>query len=191
MKLQRTQKLTDFPHLNLYQTQYEDRLGQSKSWVFASRQDPPRIVSKQWDTPDAVVIVPYHVSRHKLVIIQEYRVALGGYQYGFPAGLVDTGESVDEACRRELHEETGLALQRIIKQSPPVYSSSGMTDESVAMVFVECDGSPTNAANESSEDIQAVFVGPEEAGEICAQMIQPIDAKAWIVLEAFAQTGTL
>ena len=144
----RTHKLTDLPHLNLYRTHYEDRNGDPKDWVFASRQAPPRLMSGQWETPDAVVIVPYHVSRHKLVIIEEFRVVLGGYQYGFPAGLMDAGETVVETCRRELFEETGLSVHRILRQSPPVYSSSGITDEAVSMVFVECDGTPSNAANE-------------------------------------------
>jgi ADP-ribose pyrophosphatase len=187
----RTHKLTDLPHLNLYRTHYEDRNGDPKAWVFASRQDPPRLMSGQWETPDAVVIVPYHVSRHKLVIIEEFRVVLGGYQYGFPAGLMDAGETVVETCGRELFEETGLSVSRILRQSPPVYSSSGITDEAVSMVFVECDGTPSNAANESSEDIRTLFVGQEEAQALCADADRRMDVKTWVVLSTFAQSGTL
>ena len=191
MNILRTHKLTDLPHLNLYRTHYEDRNGDPKAWVFASRQDPPRLMSGQWETPDAVVIVPYHVSRHKLVIIEEFRVVLGGYQYGFPAGLMDAGETVVETCRRELFEETGLSAHRIFRQSPPVYSSSGITDEAVSMVFVECDGTPSNAANESSEDIRTLFVGKEEAQALCAATDRRMDVKTWVVLSTFAQSGTL
>jgi ADP-ribose pyrophosphatase len=138
-----------------------------------------------------VVIVPYHVGRRKLVIIEEFRVVLGGYQYGFPAGLVDDGETVDVTCRRELKEETGLALQRILRRSPPVYSSSGMTDEAVTMVFVECDGTPSNAANESSEDIRAVLVDPAEAETLCTAAEHRMDVKTWIVLSTFARFGRI
>ena len=191
MNILRTHKLTDLPHLNLYRTHYEDRNGDPKAWVFASRQDPPRLMSGQWETPDAVVIVPYHVSRHKLVIIEEFRVVLGGYQYGFPAGLMDAGETVVETCRRELFEETGLSVHRILRQSPPVYSSSGITDEAVSMVFVECDGTPSNAANESSEDIRTLFVGKDEAQALCADTDRRMDVKTWVVLSTFAQSGTL
>jgi ADP-ribose diphosphatase len=187
----RTRKLTDLPHLNLYRTHYEDRNGDPRAWVFASRQDPPRLMSGQWDIPDAVVIVPYHISRHKLVIIEEFRVVLGGYQYGFPAGLMDAGETVVETCGRELFEETGLSVHRILRQSPPVYSSSGITDESVSMVFVECDGTPSNAANESSEDIRTLFVGKEEAQALCAATDRRMDVKTWVVLSTFAQSGML
>lgn len=186
MNILRTRKLTDMPHLNLYQTHYEDRHGDPKAWVFASRQDPPRLVSGAWDTPDAVVIVPYHRDRRQLVIIEEFRVTLGGYQYGFPAGLVDAGETLADACRRELFEETGLNLRQILRQSPPVLSSSGITDETVAMVFVECDGTPSDAANESSEDIRTVCVGREEAGALCRDARRRMDVKTWIVLTSYA-----
>ena len=191
MHIVKTRKLTDFPYLNLFGTHYVDQRGKAKEWIFASRQDPPRIESGQWETPDAVVIVPYHTSRRKLVIIEEFRVVLGGYQYGFPAGLVDAGETVAATCDRELREETGLSLERILRQSPPVYSSSGITDESVSMVFVECDGTPSNAANESSEDIRAVFVDPSEAETLCSAADHPMDVKTWIVLSTFARLGTI
>ena len=191
MHILNTRKLTDLPFLNLYGIRYEDRRGTAKDWVFASRQDPPRIESGQWQTPDAVIVVPYHVDRRKLVIIEEFRVVLGGYQYGFPAGLVDAGETVAATCDRELREETGLALRRILRQSPPVYSSSGMTDEAVTMVFVECDGTPSNAANESSEDIRAVLVDPAEAEKLCTAAEHLMDVKTWIVLSTFARFGSI
>lgn len=191
LKILETRKLTDLPHLNLFRARYEDRHGNSKGWIFASRQDPPRLVSGKWDLPDAVVIVPYHLTHRKLVIIEEFRVPLGTYQYGFPAGLVDAGETIEATCRRELLEETGLALRRIVRQSPPVLSSSGITDESISMVFVECDGTPSNKANEGSEDIQAVFVGQQQARTICAETDRRMDVKTWIVLSAYAQFGAI
>jgi len=187
----RTDKLTDLSHLNLYRTRYEDRNGDSKNWVFASRQDPPRLLSGAWQEPDAVVIVPYHVARQKLVVIEEFRVVLGGYQYGFPAGLVDPGETVEDTCGRELFEETGLSLARVLRQSPPVYSSSGMTDESVSIVYVECDGMPSNAANESSEDIRTVLVDREAAADLCMGTDRRIDVKTWLVLSHYARFGTV
>ena len=191
MNILGTQKLTDYPHLNLFRTRYEDRHGEARTCIFASRRDPSRLMSNQWEKPDAVVIVPFHTSREMMVIIKEYRVVLGDYQYGFPAGLMDPGESVADTCRRELFEETGLTLGRVRRQSPPVYSSSGITDESVSMVYVECDGTPSRAANESSEDIQTVFVGPQEAAALCANHDLRMDVKTWVVLSAFAQSGRI
>ena len=139
--------------------------------------------------PDAVVIVPFHNENDKLVIIKEFRVPLGGYQYGFPAGLVDEGETIQQTCIRELKEETGLNITRIKKISPPVYSSSGMTDESVSMVYVECDGKPSNKGNTGSEDITTIFVSPPEASELCKDSKIKLDVKTLLVLSSFAESG--
>ncbi|MBW2564331.1 MAG: NUDIX hydrolase, partial [Deltaproteobacteria bacterium] len=167
MKIQNVEKITNCRHLNLYKISYINQNGIEKLWHIASRSDKPKCLTGKFDMPDAVVIVPFHKKKDKLVIIKEFRVPLGDYQYGFPAGLVDEGETVQQTCIRELKEETGLNLTHIKKISPPVYSSSGMTDESVSMVYAECDGTPSNKGNEASEDITTIFVSPSKASELC------------------------
>jgi ADP-ribose pyrophosphatase len=136
-----------------------------------------------------VVIVAQHRENARLVVVREFRVPLGGYQYGFPAGLLDSGETLESACCRELFEETGLTVDRMIKSSPPVYSTSGMTDEAVSMVYVQCSGEISNAGNSSSEDIHPFLVSPEEALCLCHEPDQMLDVKTWLVLQAFGETG--
>ena len=189
MEIKNVEKITDCRHLNLYEISYINRNGMEKLWHIASRGDQPKCVTGQFDMPDAVVIVPFHKEKDKLVIIQEFRVPLGGYQYGFPAGLVDKGETIQQTCIRELKEETGLNATRIKKISPPVYSSSGMTDESVSMVYVECDGTPSNKGNEGSEDITTIFMTPSKASELCKNSKIKVDVKTWLVLNSFAEEG--
>ena len=189
MKIQNVDKITDCRHLNLYEILYINQNGIEKLWHIASRADKPKCVTGQFDMPDAVVIVPFHNENDKLVIIKEFRVPLGGYQYGFPAGLVDEGEKIQQTCIRELKEETGLNITRIKKISPPVYSSSGMTDESVSMVYVECDGTPSNKDNTDSEDITTIFISPLKASELCKDSKIKLDVKTWLVLSSFAESG--
>ena len=191
MKLIQTQKITHHRHLNLFRSDYRDQKGAARTWIYASRQARPRMETQDWDRPDAVVIVPWHIERRQLVVIREYRVVLDGYQLGFPAGLMDPGETIMQTARRELFEETGLTLKRVIRHSPAVYSSSGMTDESVALVFAECDGAPSDAANESSEDIQVVFLGVDEARRMIDEPGLKIDVKTWMALAAFARHGAI
>ena len=121
-----------------------------------------------------------------MVIIREFRVPLDDYEYGFPAGLVDKGETVEQAARRELMEETGLTVSRFIKVSPPIYSSAGMTDESVAMVYVECEGEPSNSANTDSEIIEIQLISPDEALDLLSDSTLKFDAKAWLAISQFA-----
>ena len=134
MEIKKADKLTDLKWLNMFEVAYVDKNGRNKSWQIATRAREPKCVTGRFTNPDAVVIVPFHTPENKIDITREYRVPLADYEYGFPAGLVDDGESIEQAARRELKEETGLTLTRVIDISPPIYSSAGMTDESVVMV---------------------------------------------------------
>ncbi len=182
-------KLTDLRHLNLYTVQYRDRTGRHKTWTYASRSGPGNSGDTGPSRPDAVVVVPFHVLERKLVIIKEFRVVLGGYQYGFPAGLLDPGEGVVQAGKRELFEETGLRLTRVLAQSPAVYSSSGMTDESVSLLYVECEGTASTAHTEDSEDIEVIMVSRREAARLLETPDIRFDVKTWIVLNQFSAHG--
>lgn len=181
MKICKKEQITDYTHLNLVSVEYQDRTDTGKSWIYASRGNVVR--------PDAVVVVPFHVKSDKLVLIREFRVPLQGVQYGFPAGLVDKGEDVETAGTRELFEETGLTATRVLRQSPPIFSSSGMTDESVCLLYLECDGEPCTDQNEASEEIEVMLVSQAEAVNLLAQTDLLFDVKTWIVLDRFGSTG--
>ncbi len=184
-------KETNFAHLNLFSMRYRDTLDKEKSWVFASRSENPRPCAGKTSVPDAVVVVPYHLETQRLVIIREFRVPLGGYQYGFPAGLVDKGEQSVAAAKRELWEETGLTLVNVLRQSPPVFSSSGMTDESVSLVYAECQGEPSTLANEASEDIEVILLSREDAASLLNTPDLKFDVKTWIIVSTFAAAGRI
>jgi ADP-ribose pyrophosphatase len=184
-------KLTDEKWLNLFDVRNVASSGDEKSWKIATRQKEPKCVKENYEQPDAVVIVPFHKAKDKMVIAREYRVPLNDYEYGFPAGLVDDGETVEQATRRELSEETGLTVCRIIKRSPPIYSSAGMTDESVTMVYVECEGQPSASANTESELIETLFISPDEALRLLSDRTLKFDAKAWLVISQFAENNRL
>ncbi|MDT8378953.1 MAG: NUDIX hydrolase [Desulfotignum sp.] len=189
MQIHQVCKLTDRHHLNLFSIQYQDKVGRDKVWTYASRSGPDDSGYTRPNQPDAVVVVPYHVTERKLVIIKEFRVVLGGWQYGFPAGLLDPGEGVVQAGKRELFEETGLRLTRVVTQSPAVYSSSGLTDESVSLVYAECQGVPSSIHTEDSEDIHVMMLSRQDAGRLLETPDILFDVKTWIVLRQFSDRG--
>ncbi len=220
MKIIETEQLTDFKHLNLFSVKYSDRNKKSKSWIFASRSETPDVMvtsnsirelsnnlgnkeiltsdaltsyaeTKITKKPNAVVIVPFHQDYKKLVMIREFRVPLGDYQYGFPAGLMDKGEEIEETAIRELKEETGLKIVNIVRKSPVIYSSSGMTDESISLVYVTCTGVPSLEWNEDSEDIEVLMISSEDAQNLLNTPEIKFDVKSWIVLSTFARTGII
>lgn len=191
MKIRSAARLTDSKWLNMFEISYVDPAGCIRTWQSVSRAGEPKCITGKYDTPDAVVIVPFHTTAARLVITREFRVPLGDFEYGFPAGLVDKGETIAQAARRELMEETGLSLTRCLKISPPLYSSAGMTDESVSMVYVECDGQPSTQGNSGSELIDVQFINPLQAAQMCRNPSLKFDVKAWLVITEFAEKGKI
>ena len=191
MKIKSSQKLTELKWLNMFEVAYVDKNGHNRYWQIASRAKEPKCITKKFALPDAVVIVPFHIAENKIVVTREYRIPLADFEYGFPAGLIDEGETIEQASRRELKEETGLDVIKFTGMSPSIYSSAGMSDESVTMVYVECDGRPSKAGNTDSEFIEVELVSPSQASRMCENAALKFDAKAWLVLSAFAKCGHL
>ena len=175
--------------LRLFRVGYRLADRANRTWMVATRNERPRCVTGRFETPDAVMIVAYHRATSRIVVTREYRVALADYQYGFPTGLLEDRETVEDTARRELREETGFEMIKILKVSQPLYSSAGMTDESMSMVYVECEGEPSNQSNVGSEIIEVLLLSPDEAGCLCDNPFLKFDAKSWLVITQFAATG--
>lgn len=191
MKIRGAQKLTDLKWLNMFEASYADKTGRVRSWQIASRAKQPKCITQKFGAPDAVVIVPFHTTENKIVITREYRVPLADYEYGFPAGLIEEGETIEQTTRRELKEETGLDVTRFNRISPTIYSSAGMSDESVVMVYIECHGQPSTHQNSGSEVIEVKLISSSEASRLCKNPALKFDAKAWLVLSGFGEHGHL
>jgi ADP-ribose pyrophosphatase len=190
MKILHVDRLTDEKWINLFAAQIEHN-GQAGRWVFASRRPEPY----QPSPGDAVVIVPILIEDgqpNRLVLEKEFRVPVGDYVLGFPAGLLEPGEAVETTVRRELREETGLEVTRIKRVTPPLLSSSGLTDEAAAMAFVDCRATPDGRqALEASEDLEVLLLDYAGVRKLCDAPPVRTDAKVWLVLYMYQQLGRL
>ena len=175
--------------VSLVEVAYEDQKGNSKQWQMVTREAQPKCISGSIQRPDATIIVPYHLKEKKLAVIKEFRVPVGGYMYGFPAGLLDPGEDSAVTAGRELHEETGLDLVKIYRHSPAIFSSAGITDEAISMVFAEVEGVPSNHRNEDSEDIEAFLMDRQAVSDLLRRDDIAFGARAWLVMDAFVRVG--
>ncbi len=86
----------------------------------------------------AVMILPVIRPVGEVVIVRQFRPPTGRYVWETPAGLIEPGEAVADAALRELYEETGFQA-KIRTIMPESFSSSGLSGESVHMVFVDID----------------------------------------------------
>ncbi|KAI0688739.1 NUDIX hydrolase domain-like protein [Cytidiella melzeri] len=67
------------------------------------------------------------------VIIEQYRPPVDG----FVVGLIDEGETAEQAAIRELEEETGYKAHKIIESSPVIVADPGMTNANMKLVVVD------------------------------------------------------
>lgn len=158
--------------LNLYELEAVRRNGKTAPYFVASRapelKDLKALTHK--NEPNGVIIYAvYGEQKDKVVLVRQFRYPINDYVYEFPAGLVEPGEEMAEAGIREIYEETGLTFvpRKADKAySKPFFTTVGMTDESCGTIYGYCSGTPSNAHQEDSEDIQIVLADREECRRI-------------------------
>ena len=163
---------TDNRFLNLYEFQAERRNGKVAPYFVASRavsEEQLKARTEQMN-PDGVIIYGvYGEQKDRLVLVKQFRYPINDYVYEFPAGLVEPGEDMLEGAKREMYEETGLIfVPREVNTaySKAFFTSTGMTDECCGTVYGYCSGTPSNAGQEGSEDIEIVLADREECRRI-------------------------
>ena len=127
--------------LALQTLSYTDQEGKERKWDVATRT-----TKQSSDKADAVAIVPLlrkaGSDKVETLLVEQYRPPVDRVTVEFPAGLIDKGESPEDAALRELREETGFVGEKckVVPQvSPIVCMSPGLTDETIHCVLVEVD----------------------------------------------------
>ena len=115
--------------------------------------------------PKSVVLIPMPDPGH-VILIRQYRHAVGQWLWELPAGSVDEGESPEQAARRECHEEVGQVPQTIVRISA-LYPTPGYCDEE--MIFFRLSGlsDPAEAAAlDEDESIEVQTFALREARDM-------------------------
>lgn len=133
---------------------YIDKTGKEQHWQYIQRTGGKQVVT-----------MACHDDQGRYVIIKQPRVPLGGkINWGFPAGLVDPGESIEQAAKREMKEETGYDEKNVVitSVSKPLPKSAGLTDEASTFLTCRLIGNAGKQELEQTENIERFLMLPRE-----------------------------
>ncbi|HEX5474579.1 MAG TPA: NUDIX hydrolase [Vicinamibacterales bacterium] len=101
----------------------------------------------------SVVILPVP-EPGQVILIRQYRYAVGKVLWELPAGSVDPGETPEEAARRECHEEIGKVPSTVVRLAA-MLPTPGYCDEEMIFFRASSLEEPTSAAAlDEDEDIE-------------------------------------
>ena len=103
--------------------------------------------------PGAVLILPM-LDAETVLLIRNYRYAVGRTLLELPAGTLEKGELPLDCAGRELQEETGYLAGKLAPLCT-FYTSPGVMSEQM-FAFVATDLEPTEQALEEGEDIEVL-----------------------------------
>ena len=163
-RVRKIRKQTSNRFLNIYELESVKRDGGTIPYYLASRADSIEDLKLRRKQKDADAVMICAVAGECLVLEKQYRFTIDDYIYEMPAGLIEKGESVEEAAKREFFEETGMRMTALHghHSSRPYYSSIGLTDESISTVYGYASGVPTSENEEDTEDIQVILADRRE-----------------------------
>ena len=161
MKLLELKKIHEGKFLSYYVASFLNKEGNIKEYEFISRDSNLTIEKFGNNVPAGVGLVALNKNKDKVLLQSEFRLATNHFVFNFPAGLIDEGETVEQAAKRELKEETGLDLIKIEAVLPPSYASQGTSDELMQLVVCTCDGEIKESCF-ADEEIKAKWYSKEE-----------------------------
>jgi len=159
MRLKCTQLNEEVAHegnwLRFSNVKYLDSTGHERTWEVITRVTRPH----GCDTDNVTAISIYRRMLHYdvLVLVRQYRPALNAYTIEFPAGLIEPGESGEEAAIRKLKEETGWHGE-VTHCTRALGCDPALTSSTVRYATVKING-------DSLENKDTTPVGKNEHGE--------------------------
>jgi ADP-ribose pyrophosphatase len=120
--------------------------------------------------PGSVVLIPL-TEGGDIILVKQYRPAIGRWAWELPAGTLKDGEDPREAAVRECHEEIGM-IPTTLEKLGAFFPTPGYCDEE--MFFYRLSGlrAPTDEDEEAQpdedEDIEAVAYTLDQVKQMIA-----------------------
>ncbi|KAI0096958.1 NUDIX domain-containing protein [Nemania sp. FL0031] len=158
--------------INLVKITYEDQNGQVRTWEGTRRPTRPKTSAVDAVQMLAVRELP---TGAELLLEKQFRPPAGKLVVEFPAGLVDHGETVEEAALRELREETGYVGEVVHAQRPMFFSSPASSSSTTFMIQIKVDAEKEENKNpkpalEDGEFIECFWVAFKDLYMECRRL---------------------
>ncbi|KAI1392438.1 putative ADP-ribose pyrophosphatase [Hypoxylon trugodes] len=130
----------DAKWINLVKITYEDENGQVRTWEAMRR--PTRPKASAVDAVQMMVVLHRPETGPELLLEKQFRAPAGKIVIEFPAGLVDEGETPEQAALRELKEETGYIGEVVPDRGgtrPILFSSPASSSSSTFLIHLKVD----------------------------------------------------
>lgn len=168
MKFQGIKKVFGGRFINRYDLEYMANDGRIKTYEIISRKKDIQSLEELTNAPsEGVVIIAHSEDGERLLLNKEFRLSINRWIFGFPAGLIDAGETAEIAAKRELMEETGTRLVTVKEVLPPSYTAVGFCNETVETVICTAEGEPVPSPD-PMEEIVASWYTKEEVKKLMA-----------------------
>lgn len=133
----------------------------SKKVLYDGRVVRLELLDDRWEVvrhAPAVTVLALN-DRGEMLLVKQFRPAVGAFTLEAPAGLMDDGETPEQAARRELQEEAGFDADLTLLTR--FYVSPGFTDEELH-VFRATNLRESRLPMDDDEDIEIVWMPPAD-----------------------------
>ncbi len=130
----------------------------------------PRVRRLSLERGNSVAVLVFNHDTNKLILETQFRYPTYKNKHGWTieiiAGMIDTGETPEDAIRRELQEEIGLTVD-FLEHITTFYPSPGGSSELIYLYYSEVSGKnakykKTGGLINEGEDVKAVEFSLEE-----------------------------
>lgn len=128
--------------------------------------------------PGAVAILAT-TTHEKVVLVRQYRYAIGQFTLELPAGKLEVGENPQQAALRELAEETGYRANEV-HHALTFYSTPGFSDE--VMHLYEANNLVEGIQHTDDDEFVDCLVASKEEVALWISRGEIVDAKTLVGL---------
>lgn len=161
MKIIDVEKVYQGKYISYYIASYLLNDGSIKKYELVSRDHNLNINTIGRGNVTGVGLVIYSEDFSKVLLQKEFRLAANQWLYTFPAGIIDPGETAAVAAKRELKEETGIDLIKMIDVLPPCFTCQGFSDEMMTIAIGIGSGEIKGSTNPVEEIIPRWYTKEE------------------------------